>query len=104
MAVGLGSGGMDGATIFIGYVAGGKTELRVQQGAGHSHRDANTGKPRQVAMTEGGGKTTLEVELKASEFIQPGQTQLDLILAMGSSDSFQEYHRSRYAASVTLTP
>jgi hypothetical protein len=104
VAVGLGSGGMDGATIFIGYVAGGKTELRVQEGSGHSHHDANAGKPRQVAMTEARGKTTLEVELNASEFIQPGQTQLDLILAMGSADSFQQYHQSRYGASVTLTP
>lgn len=102
VAVGLGSGGMEGATIYIGYVSGGKTQFKVQKGAGHSHADTRIDAPVQYAMKEVDGKTTMEVALKASEFIVPGQMQLDLILAMGNSASFREYHQARYGTSVTL--
>jgi hypothetical protein len=103
VAVGLGSGAMDGATMYIGSVSDGKTRFKVQKGAGHSHSDAKIDTPLNHAMTEADGSTTLELALQASEFISPGQRQLDIILAMGSSDSFSEYHQSRYGTSVRLT-
>jgi hypothetical protein len=102
VAVGLGSGGMDGATIYIGSVRGGEKQVKVQRGAGHSHGDTSMDAPERYAMKETDGETTLELALKASEFIASDQTQLDLILAMGSSDSIREYHKARYGTSVTL--
>jgi hypothetical protein len=102
VAFGLGSGGMDGAMIYMGYVSGGKAHFKIQEGAGHSHRDTPRDPPLEYALKKANGKTTLEVALKASEFITPGQTQLDLILAMGATESFTEYHASRYGTSVAL--
>jgi hypothetical protein len=102
VAFGIGPGGMDGATIYIGFVSGGKTELKVQKGSGHTHGDTRSDPPLRYAMKEVGGKTTMEAALRASEFITAGQAELDLIIAMGSSGSFREYHKARYAAAVTL--
>ncbi len=102
VAIGIGPGLMDGSTIYIGFVRGGRTEFRVQRGSGHSHGDTKGEAPERHAMREAGDRTVLELALKASEFLSPGQRQLDVILAMGASDSFGEYHQSRYGAVVSI--
>ncbi len=103
VGIGFGTGQMDGSIIYMGYVSGGKTLVKVQEGSGHTHSDLSSNAPVSYAMKEANGKTTLEVALKASQFIAAGQTELDLVLAMGSSDSFAELHMSRYGAAVALT-
>ncbi len=104
VAIGLGQR-MDGADIFMGYVKGGKVYFKPQVGSGHSHHDA----PATVADTlvsyalkERGGKTTLEVALKADAYIKAGQSALDLIFAMGDLGSFSQYHTYRNLTSLAL--
>jgi hypothetical protein len=104
VAAGLNSGKMDGAVIYIGYVTGDTTELKVQKGAGHRHADTDTSTPRQYAMKELAGRTVLEIALNASEVIAKGQKTLDLLVAMGGADSFASMHKARASVSVGLAP
>jgi len=106
VAVGLGSERMDGAAIFIGYVGtDGKVQFKPQLGKGHRHGDATSdisGSVVSYAMKEAGGKTTLEVAIKAADFVKSGQASLDVIFAMGDQKSFSQYHTYRGAASLAL--
>lgn len=105
VALGLGQK-MDGADIFMGFVKDGKASFKAQVGKGHRHADA----PADVSATvesyslkENGGKTTLEVALKAGSYIKAGQSSLDLIFAMGDQGSFSQYHSYRNLTSLTLS-
>ena len=102
VAVGLGSSRMNDAVMYIGYVNGDQGQLKVQKGAGHRHADLDSAAPARYALGEAGGRTTLEVSLKASDFIAPGQKQLDVIYAMGGAKSFASMHKARYATAVNL--
>jgi hypothetical protein len=102
VAAGLGSAAMDKAMIYIGYVDGDKVQLKVQRGAGHSHSDTEGNAPAKFAMKEADGQTVLELALKASEFIAKGQGELELIAAMGGSDSFLAIHRARARLTVAI--
>jgi hypothetical protein len=53
-------------------------------------------------MKEADGQTVLELALKASEFIAKGQGELELIAAMGGSDSFLAIHRARARLTVAI--
>jgi hypothetical protein len=102
VSAGLGSTKMANAIMYIGYVTGDTTQLKVQVGSGHSHADTDSNAPLAFKMTEAGGKTTLEVSLKAAQFIAKDQTKLDMILAFGGSDSFISMHKGKAVASFTL--
>ena len=102
VAAGLGSAKMDGAVMYIGYVNGNTTELKVQKGAGHRHADTDTDSPRQYAMKETDGQTVLEFVVKASAVIAKGQKSLDLLVAMGGTDSFVSMHKARGSLTVAL--
>jgi hypothetical protein len=102
VAVGLGSRRMDKAVIFIGYATGDQTQLKIQRGAGHSHRDVDSKAMTSYAIAEKGKDTTMEIALKASSFIAPDQSVLDLIVAYGGSDSFSGFHRYRTPLSIAL--
>ena len=102
VAVGLGSPAMDKAVMYIGYVSGDASQLKVQLGAGHSHADTVGNVPVAYALKEANGQTSLELSLKPAAFIAQGQKKLDLIMAMGGSDSFVSLHRARARASVVL--
>jgi len=102
VAVGLGSRRMDKAIIFIGYTTQDQGQLKIQKGAGHSHGDMDSKVMTSYAIAEKGKGTTMEVALKASSFIAPDQTGLDLIVAFGGSDSFSGFHRFRTPLSVSL--
>ncbi|HTP58371.1 MAG TPA: DOMON domain-containing protein [Spirochaetia bacterium] len=104
VAIGIGQK-MDGADIFMGFVKGGKATFKPQLGSGHRHGDA----PADVAATvesyalkERGGKTTLEVALKAGAYLKDGQPALDVIFAMGDQGNFTQYHSYRNLASIPL--
>jgi hypothetical protein len=107
VAVGLGSQRMDAATIFMGFVdAAGKVQFKPQLGSGHSHQDLTakdvTDSIVSFAMKEAGGKTTLELALKAGTWAKKGQAALDLIFAVGAQDSFAPRHSYRGALEVKL--
>ena len=102
VAVGLGSTRMNSAVMYIGYVTGNKTQMKVQVGAGHQHSDTATNAPLQFTMSEAGGKTVLELALKAADFIAGGQKKLDMIIAVGGADSFVSMHKAKASFSVTL--
>ena len=104
VATGMGSTRMNNAVMYIGFVTGDKTQVKVQVGAGHQHSDTDTNVPLLYAMTEAGGKTTLEVSVKASGLIAVGQKKLDMILAMGGADSFASMHKAKAVLSVNLVP
>ncbi len=103
VAVGIGQR-MDGADIFMGYVKAGKAIFnKPQLGRGHFHHDAPADVSdtlEKYALKERGGKTTLEVALKASPYVR-GST-LDLIFAMGDQASFTQYHSYRNLTSLSL--
>lgn len=102
VAVGLGSAAMDGAVMYIGFVTGDKAQLKVQQGARHSHTDIDTNAPLEYSMKETAGQTVLELALDASQFIDKGQKKLELIIAMGGADSFLSMHKAKANISVNL--
>jgi hypothetical protein len=102
VAIGLGSSRMNGATIFIGYVANGKLELKVQQGSGHSHADLASDALIASAGKEENGVTTIELTLKPGAFIAKGQTELPFIMAWGNADSFFAIHAGRFGGTVKL--
>jgi hypothetical protein len=102
VAVGLGSLKMNGATIFMGFVGNdGKVQFKPQAGSGHSHKDT-TAAVISYAITTAGDTTTMEISLKASEYVKSGQSSLDLIFAMGEDKSFVSYHSYRGALSLKL--
>ncbi len=107
IAVGLDSQKMQGATIFMGFVGeDGKVQFKPQAGAGHAHANVTDKTiPDSVlsyAIKEKGGKTTLEVALKADRYIKAGQGSLDMIFAIGPAKSFSPYHTFRGFQKVAL--
>jgi len=104
--VGVGVGPkMDGADIFMGFVKDGKVSFKPQVGKGHVHRDAPADVNDTIekfAMKQRGGKTTLEVALKAGAYIKKGQSTLDLIFAMGDQTILTTYHSYRNSTSLSL--
>ncbi len=106
VAVGLGSLKMEGATIFMGFVGeDGKVQFKPQAGTGHRHINAAKSVDATIVsyqVKEAGGKTTLEIALKAADYIKSGQSALDLIFAVGEDKSFTPYHTSRGSLSLKL--
>jgi len=102
VAVGLGGARMDGALIYIGYVTGNETRLKIQRGTAHRHADYETNAPAQYSMKEADGRTVLELALKPTGLITRGQKSLDIIVAMGGADSFVSFHKARASISVGL--
>lgn len=106
VAVGLGSKKMDGSTIFMGFVdTDGKPSFKTQLGKGKRHVDASADISALVtsyAIKQAGGKTTLEVAVKADAFIKSGQSTIDVIYAIGDERSYTKYHSYRGAISLAL--
>ncbi len=106
VAIGLDSSRMDSAVIFMGFAADGKPQFTAQIGSGHGHGDADAQTAASVisyAVKEAGGKTVLELKVKSSPYIPAGGKELNIIYAMGSTDSFSPPHSFRGTAQVPLT-
>jgi hypothetical protein len=107
VALGLGSLKMNGATIFMGFVDDkGAVQFKPQAAAGHRHSDAEkavAGSVVSYAMKTAGGKTTLELALKAAPYVTGGQSTLDAIFAIGQAKSFLPLHSFRGSTSITLS-
>jgi hypothetical protein len=106
VAIGLGSKKMDGSTIFMGFVdTDGKPSFKTELGKGKRHTDAPADVSAVVtsfSIKQAGGKTTLEVAVKADAFIKTGQSSLDVIYAMADERSFTKYHNYRGVTSLSL--
>lgn len=102
VAVGLGSLKMDGAVMFMGYVADGKPQFTVQQGTGHRHRDLANADPISYAVTQADTGTVMEIAVKADSFITADQTALDMIFANGGGANFTLMHVARGSLEVPL--
>jgi hypothetical protein len=106
VAVGTGTGRMDGSRIFIGYVKDGVATFEEDLGRGHRHSAAPDASDAPFAMahalTESGDRTVIEVELDASRVIDAGATEILLIAAYGSQDSFATYHSFRTSLKIPL--
>lgn len=102
VAVGVGSSRMDGAHIFIGYVANGKEAFSVQRGVRHSHRQSAEDGVLAHALAEAGGSTTMELVLERSAYLGASDQSLDVIYAIGNADSFVRYHAFRGATQLNI--
>lgn len=102
VAIGVDSLRMDGAKIFMGYFANGKQYFTSQVGVRHSHRETSDFSALSHAVGESNGTTTLEIVLDRSTYLEAGQTTLDVIYAMGSADSFGQYHTQRGATKLNV--
>jgi hypothetical protein len=93
LSIGLGSTGMSGATMFIGYVDdSGKPALAVKKWAWFALRDYNGVSPISWAVATSGGKTTLEIALKRNDFIPSGQSSLKYIYAYANRKDLKTKH------------
>jgi hypothetical protein len=106
VAVGTGTGRMDGSRIFIGFVKDGAVTFEEDLGRYHTHGAAPDASDAPFAaahaLTESGGRTTIEVELDAAKIIAAGATELRLIAAYGGQDSLSAYHRFRTSLVIPL--
>lgn len=104
VAVGLGSLKMAGSTIFIGYVNRTGLALKPQRGVAHTHTDTTTDALLGSAGSETGGRTTIELRLRAAPFLASGATEIPMIVAYGNPDSFTAPHVFRSPLIARLTP
>lgn len=102
VAIGVDSLRMNGAKIFMGYFADGKQYFTSQIGVYHRHHETTDFSALAHAVGESNGTTTLEIVLDRRSYLEPGQTTLDIIYAMGRTDSFQQYHAQRGATTLNV--
>ncbi len=103
VSIGLGSSGMRGATMFIGYVDNsGKPIFAVKKWAWFSLRDYDGVSPISWAVATSGGKTTLEIALKRSDFIPGGQRSLKYIYAYANAKDFKTKHVSHGSGTLPV--
>jgi len=102
VAVGLGSGRMNEASIYIGYVDSGEQVFAKQLGRGHGHNDAPVAEPTAVRLKENQTGTVLELSFPASDFIPRNSTTLSLIVACGRRDNLNSYHSMRRGLEIDL--
>ncbi|MBN1410562.1 MAG: hypothetical protein JW969_06930 [Spirochaetales bacterium] len=102
IAIGFNSTVMNDAHILIGYVTDGAVHFKEQVGVDHRHVDPKNNVLTKYGMSEKDGKTTLEAELPLTALMNPGQTSLNLIVAIGSPDDFASRHTFRKSLSVKV--
>jgi hypothetical protein len=102
IGVGFNSLRMNGSVILIGYVEGTETAFRLEIGKGHAHSNLSRDDVLGYSLTEKDGRTVMEAELTSGNYIRPGQSELNVILAYGGKDSFRAMHRFRTSVKVKL--
>lgn len=93
VALGLGSSRMNGAYMVMGSVSNGQPGILEQEGVGFGHRAVSGTKIVKSAVREEGGKTVLELQLRAADFVKAGS--LPLILAFSKNDNPGSRHAGR---------
>ncbi len=102
VAVGLGAKRMNGASMFMGYDAGGKSEFSEQTGGGHNHEPAAKALAKKSAVKNAGNETTIEFTVPAAPFTKSGK--IDMILAFGRNTNLGSMHQYFNGFTVNLAP
>ena len=100
VAIGLGTGIMDGSWILMAYEANGKPEFSEQKGISHFHRPITDTRLIARAVKTAGGSTTLEFQVRLSDFEKNGR--LPVILAYGRQADFRSYHEAHAQTVLTF--
>jgi len=74
VGLGLGTGVMNGAHIFMGFVKNGVPVFSEQIGEGHSHRESPDKSADSFAVGQEGGRTTIEFHVPAGKLPIVGKT------------------------------
>lgn len=101
VGLGLGSQVMDGASIFMGYVADGKPVFSEQKGRGHSHTPATVQQADQSAVASQDGRTVIEFHLPAAAV--PGNS-IPFITAYAGVPDLSTFHEDNLDAGTITLP
>lgn len=103
VGLGLGSGVMSGAHIYMGYVKDGAPVFSEQVGDGHSHGESAKESYDSSAVGQEGGMTTIEFHLPAGE-LPVADSKLDFVVAFSGSQDLTTYHEdNREGGSIDLS-
>ena len=100
VAIGLGTGIMDGSWILMAYDANGKEAFSEQKGISHFHQPITDTKLIAQAVKTAGGATTLEFQVRLADFEKKGR--LPVILAYGRQADFRSYHEAHATTILTF--
>ena len=100
VAVGLGTLGMNGAFLVLGYDDKGKQVVSEQTGVPFGHRENKNSVLLKSAVAEKDGATTLEFSLPAAGYLSSGS--LKLIMSYGKQDNITLKHVKHVVAEVPL--
>jgi hypothetical protein len=101
VAIGMGSGFMDGAYMVLAYEADGKQAITEQIGVSHFHSPVKGTKLIKSAVHSVNGVTVLEFQVRAADFVKGGR--LPLIMAYGRSPDFSSRHVRHASTTLTFT-
>jgi len=91
VGLGLGTGVMNGAHIFMGFVKNGVPVFSEQIGEGHSHRESPEKSADSFAVGQEGGRTTIEFHVPAGKLPIVGKT-INFVVAFSGSADLTTYH------------
>jgi hypothetical protein len=100
VALGTGSGRMDGASLFLAALQKGAPVLSEQLGKGHGHSDAPFELVSDWKLSSADGLTTLELVLPAAKVLSG--SKLNLLWAYGNSSDLKSRHAGRGALSLAV--
>ncbi len=99
VGLGLGSGVMNGARIFMGYVKDGTPVFSEQIGEGHGHSEAPDRAADAYAVGQAGGLTTIEFHLRRDKLPLAG-SNLNYIVAFAGAPDLATYHEDNREGGV----
>ena len=100
VAIGLGTGIMDGSWILMAYESGGKEAFSEQKGISHFHEPIKDTKVIAKAVRSADGYTTLEFQIRQADFEKNGR--LPVILAYARRADFRSYHEAHAQTVLTF--
>jgi hypothetical protein len=100
VALGTGTGRMDGSNLFLAVLADGKPVLSEQLGKGHSHGDAPGSLVSNWKLVVADGVSTLELSLPADKVTSAGK--LNLLWAYGNTTDLKARHAARGSLSFSV--
>jgi len=100
VAIGLGTGIMDGSWILMAYDSDGKQSFSEQKGISHFHQPIKDTKLVAQAVRTLDGTTTLEFQVRLADFEKNGR--LPVILAYGRHADFRSYHEAHAQTVLTF--
>ncbi|HUX42335.1 MAG TPA: hypothetical protein VMV83_14300 [Rectinemataceae bacterium] len=100
VAIGLGTGIMDGSWILMAYESDGKQSFSEQKGISHFHEPIKDTRVIAKAVHTADGYTTLEFRIRLADFEKNGR--LPVILAYARRADFRSYHEAHAQTVLTF--